>query len=82
MSRILHIELEKQIYIQQLEAFVVPGKEDYVCLLKKTLYDLKQSPRQWYKHLDSFMIDYGYFIVIMIIVIVIKGSMIVHLSIY
>ena len=42
------------------EGFVVPGKEDHVCLLKKSLYGLKQSPRQWYKRFDSFMIDHGY----------------------
>ena len=41
--------------MQQPEGFVVSGKEDYVCLLKKSLYGLQQSPRQWYKRFDSFM---------------------------
>ena len=41
----LHRELEENIYMQQPEGFVVSGKEDYVCLLKKSLYGLKQSPR-------------------------------------
>ncbi|KAG8472188.1 hypothetical protein CXB51_036924 [Gossypium anomalum] len=45
----LHGELEEDIYIQQPEGFTVSEKEDYVCLLKKSLYGLKQSPRQWYK---------------------------------
>jgi len=56
----LHGELEEQIYMQQPEGFIVPGKEDYVCRLKKSLYGLKQSPRQWYKRFDSFMIGQGY----------------------
>ena len=51
----LHGELEEDIYMQQLEGFVVSGKKDYVCLPKKSLYGLKQSPRQWYKRFDSFM---------------------------
>ena len=56
----LHGNLEKEIYIQQSERFIVPGKEDYVCRLKKFLYVLKQSPRQWYKRFDSFMVGHGY----------------------
>ena len=38
----LHRELEKDIYMQQLEGFPASGKEDYVCLLKRFLYGLKQ----------------------------------------
>ncbi|CAA7049382.1 unnamed protein product [Microthlaspi erraticum] len=44
----------------QPEGFNVPGKEDYVCKLNKSLYGLKQSPRQWYKKFDSYMITLGY----------------------
>ena len=28
--------------------------------VKKSLYGLKQSPRQWYKMLDSFMMSNGF----------------------
>ena len=56
----LHRELEEDIYMKQLESFVVPGKKQYVCLLKKFLYGLKQTPRQWYKSLDIFIIRQGY----------------------
>ncbi|PHT40240.1 Retrovirus-related Pol polyprotein from transposon TNT 1-94 [Capsicum baccatum] len=56
----LHGNLEEEIYIQQPEGFVVPGKENHVCRLKKSLYGLKQSPRQWYKRFDSFMTGHGY----------------------
>jgi hypothetical protein len=56
----LHGDLEEDINMDQPEGFVVPGKEDYVCKLKKSLYGLKQSPRQWYKSLDSFMLSNGF----------------------
>ncbi|KAG8502915.1 hypothetical protein CXB51_000770 [Gossypium anomalum] len=56
----LHGELEEDIYIQQLEGFTTSEKEDYVCLLKSSLYDLKLSPRQWYKRLDSFMTSHDF----------------------
>ena len=44
----------------QSEGFVKVGKEDLVCKLKKCLYELKQSPRQWYKRFDLFMLQIGY----------------------
>jgi hypothetical protein len=46
--------------MEQPEGYVMPGKEDYVCKLKKSLYGLKQSPRQWCKKFDSFMIANGF----------------------
>lgn len=40
----LHGELQEDIYMHKPEGFVVSGKENCVCLLKKSLYGLKQSP--------------------------------------
>jgi hypothetical protein len=56
----LHGKLEEDIYMDQPEGFVVPGKEDLVCRLKKSHYGLIQSPRQWYKRFDAFMISQGF----------------------
>ena len=53
-------ELEEDIYMHQPEGFIVLGQDDYVCLLKMSLYGLKQSPRQWYKRFDSFMISHDF----------------------
>jgi len=44
----LHEDLEEEIYMKQPEGFVVKGKKELVCKLKKSLYGLKQSPRMWY----------------------------------
>ena len=41
----LHGEPEEEIYMDQPEGFIVPGKEKFVCKLKRSLYGLKQSPR-------------------------------------
>ena len=48
----LHGDLEEEIYITQPDGFKVAGKENWVCKLNKSLYGLKQSPRQWYKRFD------------------------------
>lgn len=37
------------------ESFVNKGEEYKVCLLKRSIYDLKQSPRHWYKRFDTFI---------------------------
>ena len=55
----LHNDLE-EIYMEQLEGFKESGKENIVCHLRKSLYGLKQVPRQWYKKFDSFIMDHEY----------------------
>lgn len=56
----LHGNLEETIYMSQPEGYEVKRKEEMVCLLKKSLYGLKQSPRQWYKRFDSFVVSNGF----------------------
>ena len=33
---------------------------DYVCLLRKSLYDLKQAPRAWYKRFADYVFPTGF----------------------
>jgi len=51
----LHGDLEEEIHMSQLMGFKTVRKENIVCKLKKSLYESEQSPRQWYKHFDSFI---------------------------
>ncbi|GJZ18409.1 retrovirus-related pol polyprotein from transposon TNT 1-94 [Tanacetum coccineum] len=55
----LHGNLEETIYMRQPPGFE-EGTSNKVCLLKKSLYGLKQSPRQWYKRFDVYMISNGF----------------------
>nr|GEV79379.1 zinc finger, CCHC-type [Tanacetum cinerariifolium] len=52
----LHGNLEEVIYMKQPSGYEQGNK---VCLLKKSLYGLKQSPRQWYKRFDEYMLNNG-----------------------
>jgi hypothetical protein len=41
------------------KGFVVKGTE-LVCKMKKSLYDLKQSPRMWYQNFVTYMLGLGF----------------------
>ena len=60
VTAFLYGELEEEIYMRQSPGFEKKTKDGLVCKLVKSLYGLKQSPRQWYKLLDKFLRDKGY----------------------
>ena len=49
--------MDETIYVKQAPGFLVKGKEGHVYLLKKSLYGLKQSPRNWNIMLTKFLTD-------------------------
>jgi hypothetical protein len=53
-------DLEEEIYMKQSEGFVVKGKKELVCKMKNSLYGLKQSPRMWYKKIDTYILGIGF----------------------
>ncbi|KAD5962030.1 hypothetical protein E3N88_13503 [Mikania micrantha] len=56
----LHGYLDEQIYMEQPKGFESPGNLNKVCLLKRSLYGIKQSPRQWYKRFDDYIVGQGF----------------------
>jgi hypothetical protein len=52
----LNEELEEEIHMTQSDEFVVKGQEDKVCMLLKSVYNLKQAPKQWYEKFDVTLI--------------------------
>ena len=51
-------DLDEEIYMKQPEGFHV-GSPKQVCRLRKSLYGLKQSARQWNKKLHSVLTELG-----------------------
>jgi len=56
----LHRDLEEEIYMKQPEGFMVKGKKEMVCRLKKSMYGLKQSPRTCYQKFDTYIRRLGF----------------------
>ena len=56
----LNGDLDEEIFMEQPEGWVVPGKEDYVCLLKKAIYGLKQASRQWNIKIHESLLKQGF----------------------
>jgi hypothetical protein len=42
----LNGDLKEEVYMEQPEGFILPGNEKKVRKLLKSLYDLKQAPKQ------------------------------------
>ena len=49
--------LEEDIYMEQPEGFVAPGKEQLVCKLERSLYGLNQAPRAGYERLHALLVQ-------------------------
>ena len=56
----LNGDLDEEIYMEQPEGFIVPGQENKVCRLVKSLYGLKQATKQWHEKFDSVMMTNGF----------------------
>ena len=56
----LNGDLDEEIYMDQPEEFIVSGQEDKVCKLNKSLYGLRQAPKQWHEKFDTCLLENGF----------------------
>lgn len=56
----LYRDPDKVVYIEQSEGFGIPEKEDWVLLLNKALYDLKQSPRACFLKIAPTFVEFDF----------------------
>lgn len=48
-------DLKETVYMHQPPGFVDPRFPNHVCLLLKSIYGLRQAPRDWYHRLAKFL---------------------------
>ncbi|GKC32967.1 zinc finger, CCHC-type containing protein [Tanacetum coccineum] len=56
----LNGELDEDVYMNQPQGFIMPGNENKVCKLIKSLYELKQTPKEWHQKFDEVVLSNGY----------------------
>ncbi len=60
VTAFLNGDLEEDIYMAVPEGLKTNATSNKVCKLLKSLYGLKQSPRQWYFKMHKFLIKIGF----------------------
>jgi hypothetical protein len=56
----LNGKLEREVFVEQPDGFVLHNKDTHVCKLSKALYGLKQFPRVCYDMIDGFLKSLGF----------------------
>ena len=56
----LNGDLEEEVYMKQPEGFSFREGEKLVCMLKKSIYGLKQASCQWYNKLHGVITSFGF----------------------
>ena len=56
----LYGDLIEQVFMEQPPGYVAQGKTSQVCLLRRAIYGLKQSPRAWFVKFSGLLTAYGF----------------------
>jgi hypothetical protein len=54
----IHDDISEEIYMEKPLGFI--HNSSLVCILKKSLYGLKQTPRAWYENMDSYIVSHDF----------------------
>lgn len=52
--------IQETIYMKQPPGFIEKGKEHLVCLLKRSIYGLKQAANSWNEAINELLITFGF----------------------
>ena len=55
----LHGDLADEVYMEQLLGFVAKGESSLICILRRSLYGLKQSPQALFDRFSSVVQEFG-----------------------
>jgi hypothetical protein len=56
----LHDTLSETVYCSQHTRFIDPAQPNHICLLNKSLYELKQVPCAWYSRFATYITFLGF----------------------
>ena len=56
----LNGQLSEEIYMKQPPGFIVPGQEEKVCRLKRSIYGLKQAARAWNEAIHKEIVNLNF----------------------
>ena len=56
----LNGDLKEKVYMKQPKGFIMEGKENMGCRLKKSIYGLRQASRQWYLKFNQTIKSFGF----------------------
>ena len=56
----LNGDLKEKFYMKQPKGFIMEGKENMGCRLKKSIYGLRQASRQWYLKFNQTIKSFGF----------------------
>jgi hypothetical protein len=55
-------ELDEEIYMEQPYGYKILGQDNKVCTLIKSIYGLKQAPKQWHEKFNTTLTSSGFIV--------------------